>query len=229
MHPRPRPRPRPRPPHTSRTPHAYHVCSYHTHHAHTTYTTCNTYHTHHTHHMRAHMQTCTRSYVCVLHTCSSPPCPIVSAAPSSEWAPSPPSACASHATPRHLHLYLHQICITCNGYDSGHLAAGNVCSHVRSHACSCPRCLLPWCCCRYGPVLTGPTVLSIELAERLTSLRPAATWAILGKNGSDVTTAAARAARAGTGRQTILRAVDGGAHMAYVTAETCGRGVSCVS
>lgn len=67
---------------------------------------------------------------------------------------------------------------------------------------------------QYGPVLTGPTVLSIELAERLTALRPAATWAILGKNGSDVTSAAARAARAGTGKQVILRAVDGAPHAA---------------
>ena len=33
---------------------------------------------------------------------------------------------------------------------------------------------------RNGMTLTGPTALSIELAERLVSLRPGAAWSILG-------------------------------------------------
>lgn len=56
-----------------------------------------------------------------------------------------------------------------------------------------------------GTTLTGPTPRSIELAERLVGLRPGAEWAILGKNGTDATSAAKLAARAGTGRKIILR------------------------
>eukprot|EP00035_Acanthoeca_spectabilis_P000273 m.72321 g.72321 ORF g.72321 m.72321 type:complete len:469 (+) comp10105_c0_seq1:190-1596(+) len=61
---------------------------------------------------------------------------------------------------------------------------------------------------KHGMTLTGPTAVSVDLAERLVSLRPGAEWVILGKNGSDVTTAAARAARAATGRNKLLRAMD---------------------
>lgn len=119
---------------------------------------------------------------------------------------------------------------------------------------------------KHGMTLTGPTAVSVDLAERLVSLRPGAEWSvappslvypatpshpslsmrcgpcerrhvflslfalvsllplsgmedhpsdsacprrvILGKNGSDVTTAAARAARAATGRNKLLRAMD---------------------
>ena len=63
---------------------------------------------------------------------------------------------------------------------------------------------------QYGAILTGPTEVSVLLSEKLVSLRPGATWSILGKNGSDVTSTAARAARAGTGKRLILRAIDGG-------------------
>lgn len=56
-----------------------------------------------------------------------------------------------------------------------------------------------------GTTLTGPTERSIELAERLVGLRPGASWAILAKNGTDATSAAKVAARAATGRRTILR------------------------
>ena len=56
-----------------------------------------------------------------------------------------------------------------------------------------------------GTTLTGPTARSVELAERLTSLRPGGAWVIMGKNGTDATQAAKVAARAGTGRRTILR------------------------
>ena len=68
-----------------------------------------------------------------------------------------------------------------------------------------------------GSVLTGPTPLSVELAEKLVSLRPGANWAILGKNGTDVTNAARIAARAATGRSSILRAMDSsdGSSLAY--------------
>eukprot|EP00038_Savillea_parva_P018349 m.23178 g.23178 ORF g.23178 m.23178 type:complete len:479 (+) comp4061_c0_seq1:42-1478(+) len=61
---------------------------------------------------------------------------------------------------------------------------------------------------KHGMTLTGPTAVSVDLAERLVTLRPGAEWVILGKNGSDVTTAAARAARAATGRHILLRAID---------------------
>ena len=44
-----------------------------------------------------------------------------------------------------------------------------------------------------------------ELAERLVGLRDGAEWAILAKNGTDVTSAAKLAARAGTGRKLVLR------------------------
>jgi glutamate-1-semialdehyde 2,1-aminomutase len=56
-----------------------------------------------------------------------------------------------------------------------------------------------------GTTLTGPTERSIELAERLVGLRPGAEWVILAKNGTDVTSAAKLAARAGTGKKLILR------------------------
>jgi glutamate-1-semialdehyde 2,1-aminomutase len=56
-----------------------------------------------------------------------------------------------------------------------------------------------------GTTLTGPTARSVELAERLVGLRAGTEWAILGKNGTDVTSAAKLAARAGTGRKMVLR------------------------
>jgi glutamate-1-semialdehyde 2,1-aminomutase len=70
---------------------------------------------------------------------------------------------------------------------------------------------------RSGALLTAPTPLSVELAEKLVSLRPGAEWAILAKNGTDVTNAARVSARAATGRRRILRAMDSpdGAHLAY--------------
>ena len=54
-------------------------------------------------------------------------------------------------------------------------------------------------------MLTGPTDLSVELAERLVSLRPGADWALMAKNGTDVTSLARTVARASTGKQFILR------------------------
>lgn len=56
-----------------------------------------------------------------------------------------------------------------------------------------------------GATLTGPTALSVDLAERLVALRPHCSWSILAKNGSDVTGLAKTVARAATGRRGILR------------------------
>ena len=56
-----------------------------------------------------------------------------------------------------------------------------------------------------GPLLPGPTEYGVQLAETLVNMRPGATWAILAKNGTDVTTLARVAARACTGKQYILR------------------------
>ena len=65
-----------------------------------------------------------------------------------------------------------------------------------------------------GSTLTGPTALSVELAERLVALRPGCSWALLAKNGSDVTGLARTVARAATGRRRILRE-QCGVHWAY--------------
>ena len=82
---------------------------------------------------------------------------------------------------------------------------------------------------RCGATLTGPTERSIELAERVVGLRPGAEWAIFGKNGTDATLSAKIAARAATGRTTILRessqpAGHGNPHWAYHGAQQWLRG-----
>lgn len=59
-----------------------------------------------------------------------------------------------------------------------------------------------------GLNFTRPGVLELELAEYLTSLWPVAEMVKFGKNGSDVTTAAMKLARAATGRQLIARCSD---------------------
>ena len=66
-----------------------------------------------------------------------------------------------------------------------------------------------------GATLTGPTALSVDLAERLVDLRPACSWALLAKNGSDVTGLARTVARAATGRRAILREYSGATSWAY--------------
>ncbi len=80
--------------------------------------------------------------------------------------------------------------------------------------------------CAYGPMVIGynhprveeaaraqaanidtgtlPTERYIELAEKLVDIVPIADWAIFGKNGSDVTTYAIRAARVHTARNKIV-------------------------
>lgn len=82
--------------------------------------------------------------------------------------------------------------------------------------------------CGYGPIILGynhpaveeaaarqqrdgncfnhPTEHTVLLAERLTALVDFASWAVLAKNGSDVTTWSIQVARQQTGRRKILRA-----------------------
>jgi glutamate-1-semialdehyde 2,1-aminomutase len=59
---------------------------------------------------------------------------------------------------------------------------------------------------RRGDTLTGPTPLIVELAETFVAQISHAEWALFCKNGTDATTSAVMAARAATGRDTILRA-----------------------
>jgi glutamate-1-semialdehyde 2,1-aminomutase len=59
-----------------------------------------------------------------------------------------------------------------------------------------------------GVNFTRPSLLEAELAELLVELVPAAEMVKFAKNGSDVTTAAVRLARAYTGRDMIIRCVD---------------------
>ena len=53
---------------------------------------------------------------------------------------------------------------------------------------------------RKGSNFTRPSILELELAEELADLIPCAEMVKFAKNGSDVTTAAVRLARAATGR-----------------------------
>ncbi len=57
-----------------------------------------------------------------------------------------------------------------------------------------------------GDALTGPTGLMVELAEAMTAMVSHADWAMFCKNGTDATTMAAMAARAHTGRKTLVLA-----------------------
>jgi glutamate-1-semialdehyde 2,1-aminomutase len=59
---------------------------------------------------------------------------------------------------------------------------------------------------RSGDTMTGPTPLLVQLAEAVTAQISHAEWALFCKNGTDATTAAVMAARAASGRSTILRA-----------------------
>jgi glutamate-1-semialdehyde 2,1-aminomutase len=59
-----------------------------------------------------------------------------------------------------------------------------------------------------GLNFTRPGILEYELAEYLVDLLPVAEMVKFGKNGSDVTTAAVKLARAYTGRKYIARCVD---------------------
>ena len=57
-----------------------------------------------------------------------------------------------------------------------------------------------------GDALTGPSALMVELAEAMTAMVSHADWAMFCKNGTDATTMAMMAARAQTGRKTIVLA-----------------------
>lgn len=59
-----------------------------------------------------------------------------------------------------------------------------------------------------GVNFTRPSLLEADLAELLVDLIPAAEMVKFAKNGSDVTTAAVRLARAYTGRDLVVRCVD---------------------
>ncbi|HEY0799771.1 MAG TPA: aminotransferase class III-fold pyridoxal phosphate-dependent enzyme [Steroidobacteraceae bacterium] len=59
---------------------------------------------------------------------------------------------------------------------------------------------------RNGDTMTGPTPLLVQLAEAVTAQISHAEWALFCKNGTDATTSAVMAARAASGRSTILRA-----------------------
>lgn len=57
---------------------------------------------------------------------------------------------------------------------------------------------------RLGDCLNGPSERFVELAEKLTGTIEHADWVMFQKNGTDATTAAVMAARAGTGQRKIL-------------------------
>lgn len=61
---------------------------------------------------------------------------------------------------------------------------------------------------RDGNCLNHPTEQSVLLAEKLISLVDFASWAVFGKNGSDMTTWAIQVAREHTGRKKILKVKD---------------------
>ncbi len=68
-----------------------------------------------------------------------------------------------------------------------------------------------------GPTLSLVHPVEVELAEALVDMFPCAEMVAFGKNGSDVTTAAVRVARAATGRSLILQCGFHGFHDWYVT------------
>ncbi|HZV36725.1 MAG TPA: aminotransferase class III-fold pyridoxal phosphate-dependent enzyme, partial [Verrucomicrobiae bacterium] len=59
---------------------------------------------------------------------------------------------------------------------------------------------------KLGDCLNHPAPVMVELCERLVDIVDFADWAVLGKNGSDMTTWAIQLAREFTGRKKILRA-----------------------
>lgn len=67
--------------------------------------------------------------------------------------------------------------------------------------------------------------LEVELAEALSEAIPCAEQVRFGKNGSDVTTAAVRLARAATGREVILRCGYHGWHDWYISRSEHSKGV----
>jgi glutamate-1-semialdehyde aminotransferase len=78
---------------------------------------------------------------------------------------------------------------------------------------------------REGTQMTLMQPQEVEVAEALTDVIPCAEMVRYGKNGSDVTTAAVRLARACTGRDVILRSGYHGWHDWYVALTDRNRGV----
>lgn len=76
-----------------------------------------------------------------------------------------------------------------------------------------------------GTIFSLPHELEVELAERITSLCPNVEQVRFGKNGSDVTTAAIRLARAVTGRQRVAVCGYHGWHDWYIGSTTMNQGV----
>lgn len=76
-----------------------------------------------------------------------------------------------------------------------------------------------------GTVFSQMHRLEVEVAERLCELIPCAEMVRFGKNGSDVTTAAVRAARAYTGRERVAFSGYHGWHDWYIGTTTRDRGV----
>jgi glutamate-1-semialdehyde 2,1-aminomutase len=68
-----------------------------------------------------------------------------------------------------------------------------------------------------GPLMSLAHPVEVELAEALIEIVPCAEMVAFGKNGSDVTTAAVRVARAATGRDLILQCGFHGFHDWYTT------------
>lgn len=76
-----------------------------------------------------------------------------------------------------------------------------------------------------GTLLSLPHSVEIELSERLSNLVPAAEMVRFGKNGSDVTSAAVRLARAYTGKEKIVHCGYHGWQDWYVANTSRNRGV----
>ena len=57
-----------------------------------------------------------------------------------------------------------------------------------------------------GSVFNQPSLLMVELAERMVEAIDFADWAVFAKNGSDLTTWAIRVAREKTGREFVIKA-----------------------
>src|SRR5581483_2934291 len=71
-----------------------------------------------------------------------------------------------------------------------------------------------------GITFSLPTALEADVAERLVKILPCAEKVRFGKNGSDVTTAAIRLARAQTGRERVLACGYHGWHDWYIGTTT---------
>ncbi len=78
---------------------------------------------------------------------------------------------------------------------------------------------------RKGTVLSLPGTLEVELAEKICDIVPCAEMVRYGKNGSDVTTAAIRVARASTGRDIVAVGGYHGWQDWYIGSTTRNKGV----